>query len=197
MFNCVERAKFIYKMTQLEVGAILEGQVTKIAAFGAFVALGGRQSGMVHISELSYAYIKDIQEVVHVGDTLRVKVIAIDERGRISLSVKQAMSEAERTAQALKKEAQHKDACGNTGDFACQSNRVQPKTNSMEAPSEYTPYVRSAAGRSVKNNGSRGMEYAGSDGFEEMMNRFKTISDEKISDLRKYTDGRRYTKRRK
>ncbi|HPV03881.1 MAG TPA: Tex family protein [Myxococcota bacterium] len=70
-------------------GMILEGQVTNVAAFGAFVDIGVHQDGLVHISELSERYVKDPLEVVNVGKKVKVRVLAVDPvRRRISLSMK-------------------------------------------------------------------------------------------------------------
>ena len=74
----------------VEVGSIVEGRITCVMPFGAFVDLSDRQSGLVHISEISSRYVKDINEVVKKGDTVKVKVIKIDDDGKISLSIKQA-----------------------------------------------------------------------------------------------------------
>lgn len=74
----------------VSVGNIVEGKVISVMPFGAFVDLGNKQSGLVHISEISSSYVKDINEYVKKGDVLRVKIIRIDENGRINLSVKQA-----------------------------------------------------------------------------------------------------------
>lgn len=74
----------------IEVGTLCDGKVTKITAFGAFVTLGENKSGMIHISEVSSSFVKDIHEYLSEGQDIRVKVIKIDENGRISLSLKQA-----------------------------------------------------------------------------------------------------------
>lgn len=73
-----------------EVGSIVEGNVTGVMPFGVFVDIGDGESGLVHISELSNRYVKDINEFVKRGDSVKVKVIKIDENGKISLSMKQA-----------------------------------------------------------------------------------------------------------
>lgn len=74
----------------ITVGNVIEGKVINVMPFGVFVDLGNKQSGLVHISELSSGYVKDINEYVKKGDTLKVKIIKIDENGRISLSAKLA-----------------------------------------------------------------------------------------------------------
>jgi S1 RNA binding domain protein len=74
----------------LEVGAIIEGVVTGITNFGAFVSLPDGKTGLVHISEIADAYVKDINEYVKKNDTVKVKVLSVDPSGKIGLSIKQA-----------------------------------------------------------------------------------------------------------
>jgi uncharacterized protein len=81
----------IQKPSDLLAGMVLEGVVTNIVAFGAFVDIGVHQDGLIHVSELANTYIKDPSEVVAVGDIVRVKVLEVDtQRRRIALSRKQA-----------------------------------------------------------------------------------------------------------
>ena len=75
----------------IEIGAITEGKVTGIAKFGAFVALENGKSGLVHISEIAHGYVTDVNEHLKVGDVVKVKVVSVDEKGRINLSIRQAM----------------------------------------------------------------------------------------------------------
>ena len=74
----------------LEVGAIIEGVVTGITNFGAFVSLPDGKTGLVHISEIADAYVKDINDYVKKNDTVKVKVLSVDPSGKIGLSIKQA-----------------------------------------------------------------------------------------------------------
>ena len=74
----------------IEVGTILPGKVTGITNFGAFVDLGNRKTGLVHISEVSNSYIKDIKDVLTVGDEVQVKVMEIAGDGKVSLSIRRA-----------------------------------------------------------------------------------------------------------
>ena len=86
---------------QLEVGTILEGKVTGITKFGAFVELPGGKTGMVHISEVAPAVVKEIRDYVTENQTVKVKVLSIGEDGKVSLSIKKAMEPAaQRTAPA-------------------------------------------------------------------------------------------------
>ncbi len=73
---------------ELEVGSILDGKVTGITKFGAFVSLPGGRSGLVHISEIAYTYVSDVNELLSVGQDVKVKLIGIDDNGRINLSIK-------------------------------------------------------------------------------------------------------------
>ena len=75
---------------QLEVGNILEGKVTGITKFGAFVELEPGTTGMVHISEVSSTFVKDISEHLQQNQVVKVKVLSIGEDGKISLSSKRA-----------------------------------------------------------------------------------------------------------
>lgn len=74
----------------ITVGAILEGIVTGITPFGAFVELPGGVTGLVHISEVADAYVKDVKDYLKEQDVIKVKVINIDPKGKIGLSIKQA-----------------------------------------------------------------------------------------------------------
>lgn len=73
----------------LKSGNILEGTVVNITNFGAFVEIDGK-TGLVHISEVSDNYVKDIRDYLKENDKVKVKVISVDEKGKISLSIKQA-----------------------------------------------------------------------------------------------------------
>ncbi|PIQ88131.1 MAG: polyribonucleotide nucleotidyltransferase [Candidatus Omnitrophica bacterium CG11_big_fil_rev_8_21_14_0_20_43_6] len=77
---------------EVEVGRIYFGKVKRIMPFGVFVELAPRKEGLVHVSELSNTFVKKVEDVVKVGDEFKVKVIGIDELGRINLSKKQAES---------------------------------------------------------------------------------------------------------
>ncbi|WP_047986251.1 S1 domain-containing RNA-binding protein [Ornithinibacillus californiensis] len=74
----------------IEVGSKLQGKVTGITNFGAFVELGEGTTGLVHISEVADNYVKDINEHLTVGDQVEVKVINVEKDGKIGLSIKKA-----------------------------------------------------------------------------------------------------------
>jgi S1 RNA binding domain protein len=75
----------------LVVGTIVDGKVTGIMKFGAFVALPNGKSGLVHISEIAYTYVNEVSDHLREGQEVKVKIIGIDESGRINLSIKKAM----------------------------------------------------------------------------------------------------------
>ena len=86
-FKTADFADGVETMKDLEVGMILEGSVTNVTNFGAFVDIGVHQDGLVHISALADKFVKDPHEVVKAGDIVKVKVMEVDlDRGRIALS---------------------------------------------------------------------------------------------------------------
>ncbi len=74
----------------IEVGSKLQGKVTGITNFGAFVELGEGKTGLVHISEVADKYVKDINDFLSVGDEVTVKVINVQKDGKIGLSIKKS-----------------------------------------------------------------------------------------------------------
>ncbi|BAB07066.1 S1 domain-containing post-transcriptional regulator GSP13 [Halalkalibacterium halodurans] len=90
-------------MSNYEVGSIVEGKVTGIKPFGAFVAIDDQKQGLVHISEVAHGFVKDINDVLSVGDEVKVKILSVDEEsGKISLSIRATQEAPERPARAPK-----------------------------------------------------------------------------------------------
>ena len=88
-FRTATFAEGVHKLSDLRPGMVLEGQVTNVAAFGAFVDVGVHQDGLVHVSAMSATFVSDPREVVKSGDVVRVKVLEVDEaRKRISLTLR-------------------------------------------------------------------------------------------------------------
>lgn len=77
----------------IQVGSLLEGKVTSITNFGAFVALEGGKSGLVHISEVANTFVNDVHDFLQVGQSVTVKVLSA-ENGKINLSIKRALPQA-------------------------------------------------------------------------------------------------------
>ena len=111
---------------------------------------------MVHISEVSNTYIKDIHEKLSENQEVKVKVIDINEKGKIALSIKKALPQEE---------------------------EQKPKRNNSDRPRRSQPQVWTGTQRTDTTNMS----------FEDMMARFKTVSDEKMSDLKKNSAAKRGT----
>ncbi|MFA9560230.1 S1 domain-containing post-transcriptional regulator GSP13 [Evansella sp. AB-rgal1] len=83
---------------QYEVGSIVEGKVTGIKPFGAFVALDNQKQGLVHISHIAHGFVKEINDHLSVGDEVKVKILSVDETsGKISLSIRETQPKPEQT----------------------------------------------------------------------------------------------------
>lgn len=76
---------------QVETGKIVEGKVKSMAPFGAFVELEGGAQGLVHISEISTGYVKEVSDHLKVGDVVKVKILSDGKNGRLDLSIKKAL----------------------------------------------------------------------------------------------------------
>lgn len=95
-FKTATFAEGIDEITDLKVGMTLEGTVTNVAAFGAFVDIGVHQDGLVHVSQLADRFVKDPHEVVKAGDVVKVRVVEVDvKRKRIALTMRKDGGEAQ------------------------------------------------------------------------------------------------------
>jgi S1 RNA binding domain protein len=74
----------------IEIGSIVEGTIVKLADYGAIVRLAGGKMGLVHISEVTDAYVRDVREYFRENDRISVKVLKLNDKGRYELSTKQA-----------------------------------------------------------------------------------------------------------
>lgn len=77
----------------LKQGTIVEGKIKSVAPFGAFVEIEGGHVGLVHISEVSLDYVKNINDYLKPGDAVKAKVMAVDDKGKINLSIKKVLEE--------------------------------------------------------------------------------------------------------
>ena len=112
----------------IEVGETLEGKVTGITNFGAFVELPTGDTGLVHISEVANTYVKDITNYLKEDEEVKVKVINIDDDGKIGLSIKQLEDPDDRIDHAPKRSFEDK-----MDDFLKQSSERQQDIKSREA----------------------------------------------------------------
>ena len=109
----------IYKIEDVKLGMVVPGVVTNLTRFGAFIDIGVKQDGLVHVSEIAHKYITDPNEVLKLNDKVQVKVLEVDvPRKRIALSIKQTQEMPARNTQGFKPQ--------NT------SNKFQPKAKQPE-----------------------------------------------------------------
>ncbi|MFC3884607.1 S1 domain-containing RNA-binding protein [Bacillus songklensis] len=110
----------------IEVGSKVQGKVTGITNFGAFVELPGGSTGLVHISEVADSYVKDVNDHLKVGDQIEVKVIS-EKDGKIALSIKKAIDRPEGRASAYSQRPPRQGRVNShSKDFRSKSN-FQPK----------------------------------------------------------------------
>lgn len=144
---------------QFEVGNIVEGKVTGITKFGAFVELPGGKTGMVHISEVAATYVKEISDHLELNQMVQVKVLSISDDGKISLSIKK-----------------------------CQEVPSQPTQNKRPSQWENRPReARPRENRPPQNRGwqPKKVQPMESMSFEDMLTKFKQTSDDKMMDLKR------------
>ena len=97
-------------LMSLEVGNKVEGKITGLAKFGAFIDLGDNKTGLVHISEVSDKFVEDINDELKVGQIVTVEVLSIDKDGKIALSMRNREKEAEQKKEQPKQKTSNKKA---------------------------------------------------------------------------------------
>lgn len=155
---------------QLEVGEIYEGKVTGITKFGAFVTFEDGQTGMVHISEVAPTFVNEIKDFITEGQSVKVRVLGVNDEGKVSLSIKKALPED-------KQRRPRKDAPRREGGA---QNR---RDGGRQQRGGYRPAPQQSPGRPGDFEWQSRRNDSGS--FEDMMSRFKQTSDEKMSDLKR------------
>ncbi|MGN0518234.1 MAG: S1 RNA-binding domain-containing protein [Acutalibacteraceae bacterium] len=116
---------------QLEVGMIIEGKVTGITKFGAFVDLPDGKTGMVHISEVALTYVKEIKDHLQEGQTVKAKILSIGDDGKISLSIKKALEQTAKSNKQQDRTPRHKTS-SRPGDYEWQPQRRSNEPVSFE-----------------------------------------------------------------
>lgn len=170
----------------IEEGAILEGTIVNITNFGAFIDLDGK-TGLVHISEVADTYVKDIKDFLKEGEKIKVKVLKIEEGGKISLSIKQAnpdLKAMEGTPSALNAEQRPR------------REQTAPRSRPFESRPPERNSNRSGEDDWSKDRRPRHLD-KGPQSFEDMMSRFQKDSEEKMSEFKKRADNGGNVKRRK
>ncbi|CAM4307701.1 S1 domain-containing RNA-binding protein [Paenibacillus alkaliterrae] len=160
----------------IEVGAKLEGKVTGITHFGAFVDLSGGVTGLVHISEIADNYVKDVKDHLKIDDVVKVKVINVDKDGKIGLSIKQAIDRPEGQPAPQPRE-RHSGGGGSAGGSG--------------GGERFNRGGGGGGGGRPFNKQSSGRPAYGKPSFEDKMSRFLKDSEERISSLKKNTEGKR------
>ena len=149
------------------VGSILDGKVTGITKFGAFVALPEGKSGLVHISEIAYTYVSEVSEHLKEGQEVKVKVISIDQANRINLSIKQVSPPPQRAPRPAGGNQQRPN---NNGGFRSAQNNGGSRPAQNNGGGRPVGYVRPAPKEPTD--------------FEDRLKQFMQSSDSKLSELR-------------
>lgn len=152
----------------IEVGAKLQGKVSGITNFGAFIDLGAGKTGLVHISEVSNGYIKDIHDVLSVGDEVTVKVISVNDDGKIGLSIRKAQEQPAESNEEQRPKRYQKDT-RNTRDTRDNRGRATQKKS----------FSRSQSSNNHKED------------FDSLMSSFLKDSDDRLTSLKRNTEGKR------
>lgn len=156
---------------EFEVGSVLTGKVTAITKFGAFVSFASGKSGLVHISEIANAYVSNISDFLKEGQEVSVKIISIDDAGRMNLSIKQAQAPEARPSRTDAPFQRQSGQQNNFGSYQRRDSRSQQRTASERRS---TTTTESPAEQPVKSADAL---------FEDKLKRFMQDSDSKISGL--------------
>ena len=152
-----------------QVGSILEGKVTSIMKFGAFVALEGGGSGLVHISEIANTFVEDVHDHLQTGQAVKVLVLSA-ENGRVNLSIKKALPQQERRAPRAPRPGPQ------AGPRSAAPRPSQPQFQSRVRQEPLPP--------------------SGDQAFEDKLKRFLSSSEGKMADLNRSMDGKRGRRRK-
>ena len=154
---------------ELTVGAIVEGKVKSITKFGAFIALDGNQTGMVHISEITHAYVNDIHDHLTEGQDVKVMVIGLD-NGKINLSIRRTLPAPQRQSSDRPRQGYDRTR-GNDRQTHQQTDNHPHRPRSASQPAQ-------------------------PQSFDDMVKQFMADSDSKISGLKQYSDRKNKSRRR-
>ena len=153
-----------------QVGSILEGKVTTITKFGAFVALEGGKSGLVHISEIANTFVNDVHDFLQEGQTVKVLVLST-ENNKINLSIKKTQPQERPVQNRPARPATPRPAQGAGGAPAQRSNFVRAPQQTLAPTADLS--------------------------FEDKLKQFLSSSEGKMADLNRNIDGKRGGGRRR
>ena len=165
---------------QLVKDSVVEGKVTGILKFGAFVDLGEGKSGMVHISEVSNDYVEDIKDVLKVGQTVKVRVISVADDGKIALSIRKA-DKNKNGSKGGKPFGKYQGGMSKDSDrdyAPAKKHQAQKKQPAKKEQINIEDLEYAYEPRSTPTNA----------GFEDMLSRFKASSEDRMSVLKKNMD---------
>ena len=198
---------------EFTVGTVVEGKVTGITKFGAFVSLPGNKTGMVHISEIAHAYVSDINEFLTIGQEVKAMIIAIDEQtGKINLSIKKTIDPPARQNRNDRQGYQNRGDRGgyqnrndrqgyqnrnDRGDRGDRNDRNDRNDRSAQSSGD-RPQRQQNGGRSYNQNRQGGRSSASKEpqSFDDMLKQFMADSDSNLSSNKMYADHRTKSKRR-
>ncbi|HIV67712.1 MAG TPA: S1 RNA-binding domain-containing protein [Candidatus Butyricicoccus stercorigallinarum] len=160
----------------LAVGEIISGKVTGITKFGAFVSLPEGKTGLVHISEVDQSYVSNIRDHLTEGQEVKVKIIAIDEVGRVNLSIKKAQP---RAAAEQRPSGRSGVRGGSSAPRSGSSGKRYPRALSADG------YVPRQPAKDVPIS------------FEEKLKHFMQDSESRMADIRHNRDKKTGARRRK
>ncbi|WP_125982599.1 S1 domain-containing RNA-binding protein [Loigolactobacillus iwatensis] len=150
----------------IEVGAKVSGKVSGITNFGAFVDLGDHKTGLVHISEISDSYVKDIHDVLSVGDEVTVKVMSVGDDGKIGLSIRHAVDKP-----ATERRPEHNHENHHNANHSGSNGRSQSHGNS--------------------GGGRKHFQENKKEDFDDLLSNFLKDSESRLTDLKRNTEGKR------
>ena len=166
---------------ELTVGTIVEGKVKSITKFGAFISLADNQTGMVHISEITHAFVNDIREHLTEGQDVKAMVIAT-ENGKINLSIRRTMPAPARPANDRPKPM---------GDRPPRpENRDNREFRPARPQQEYAPRPAAPRPRPAQQAPAQPQT------FDDMLKQFMADSDSKMSGIKQYSERKTKTRRR-
>jgi S1 RNA binding domain protein len=156
----------------IEVGSKLEGKVTGITHFGAFVELPDGVTGLVHISEIADNYVKDVNEFLKINDTVTVKVINVEKDGKIGLSIKQTIDRP-----------------------VAEPKPAYNRPDRPARPGAKPPFRSEGGGGRPQRGGGRGgapnRAPSRAPNFEDKVSKFLKDSEDRLTSLKRHTESKR------
>ena len=164
---------------ELQVGSILDGKVTGITKYGAFVALEGGKSGLVHISEIANTFVNDVHDFLQEGQEVKVLVLSA-ESGKINLSIKKAQPQEQRPPVRTARPPQQERSF---------NRPPQQERNFQRAPQQQErPFNRAP---------QQAQPVSADQSFEDKLKQFLSSSEGKMADLNRNVEGKRGGGRRR